>query len=231
MKHVLMLGTLAFLTACSPSGCSQKAPTAASDSQAAAPVTPVETDVPAGEYRLDKTHASLIFRVNHLGFSFYTSRFTDFDATLTLDPAKPEATALEAKINANSLALENPPPGFLDALRGPDWLDTSKYPDITFRSTAITLIRPDTADITGDLTLHGVTKPVVLTARFNGGYVGHPMDPNARIGFSAQGAFKRSDFGIAFGVPEPGSTMGVSDEVQVQIEAEFSGPPLQTPAP
>jgi len=223
MKHILMLGTLAFLTACTPSGCSQSTPETA-------PAIPIKTDVPAGEYRLDKTHASLIFRVNHLGFSFYTSRFTDFDATLQLDPAKPTATTLEAKVDAHSLALENPPPGFLDALRGPDWLDTAKYPDIIFRSTAITLTAPDTADITGDLTLHGVTKPVTLSAKFNGGYVGHAMDPNARIGFSAQGTFNRSDFGIAFGVPEPGSTMGVGDEVEVLIEAEFTGPPLQATA-
>jgi polyisoprenoid-binding protein YceI len=80
--------------------------------------------------------------------------------------------------------------------------------------------------ITGDLTLHGVTHPVVLDAVFNGGYAGHPMDPHARIGFSAQGTLKRSEFGIAFGIPAPGSTMGVSDDVDVIVEAEFSGPPL-----
>ena len=68
---------------------------------------------------------------------------------------------------------------------------------------------------------------MTLEVTYNGGYVGHPMDPNARIGFSAKGAFKRSDFGIAYGVPAPGTTMGVGDEVQVEIEAEFSGPPLK----
>jgi polyisoprenoid-binding protein YceI len=81
--------------------------------------------------------------------------------------------------------------------------------------------------ITGDLTLHGVTKPVVLEATFNGGYAGHPMDPHARIGFSARGTFNRSDFGMVYGIPAPGTTMGVSDAVNVTIEAEFSGPPFE----
>ena len=80
------------------------------------------------------------------------------------------------------------------------------------------------ADVTGDLTLHGITRPVTLKMTYNGGYAGHVYEPNARIGFSAQGVFKRSDFGIDYGVPEPGSSMGVSDEISVRIEAEFIGP-------
>jgi polyisoprenoid-binding protein YceI len=67
----------------------------------------------------------------------------------------------------------------------------------------------------------------VLATRFNGGYAGHPFDPAARIGFSAEGSFKRSDFGVSAGVPAAGSSFGVSDEVQVVIEAEFTGPPLK----
>jgi len=66
----------------------------------------------------------------------------------------------------------------------------------------------------------------VLDAKYNGGYAGHPYDPNARIGFSAQGSFKRSDFGVSYGIPEAGTTFGVGDEVDVILETEFSGPPL-----
>jgi polyisoprenoid-binding protein YceI len=66
----------------------------------------------------------------------------------------------------------------------------------------------------------------VLDTHYNGGYAGQPMEPNARIGFSARGSFKRSDFGISYGIPAPGTTMGVGDEVQVILETEFSGPPL-----
>jgi polyisoprenoid-binding protein YceI len=85
--------------------------------------------------------------------------------------------------------------------------------------------------ITATLDLRGVTRPVVLTGTFNGGYPGMPkMDPQARVGFSAHGAFKRSDFGMTYGVPAPGTTMGVGDLIDFSIEAEFNGPPLATPA-
>ena len=86
-------------------------------------------------------------------------------------------------------------------------------------------------EISGTLTLHGVTRPLVLTATFNGGYPGVPnMDPQARIGFSAHGSFKRSDFGMAFGIPAPGTMIGVGDLIDFSIETEFTGPPLAAPA-
>jgi polyisoprenoid-binding protein YceI len=78
--------------------------------------------------------------------------------------------------------------------------------------------------VTGDFSLHGVSKPLVLDVTFNGGYDGAPMDPGSRVGFSAQGKIKRSDFGVSYGVPQPGSTFGVGDEVEIQIEAEFTKP-------
>ena len=219
------------LAACSPADKKAEAP-AASSAPAPAAASAATADkfvmpkVPAGDYKLDPTHASLDFKVNHLGFSNYTARFSDFDAKLKFDPANPSASSVEATIDPKSLSLPNPPPGFKDELTGKAWLDAAQYPAITFRSTKVEVTGANTAKVTGDFTLHGVTKPVVLDATFNGGYAGHPMDPHARIGFSAHGVFKRSDFGIAYGVPAPGTTMGVSDAVDVQIEAEFSGPPL-----
>lgn len=214
MKRLLTACVLAALTAAPAVAAETKTP------------PPAAAPVPAGAYTLDKAHASLSFTLNHLGFSNYTARFTDFDARLTFDPAKPAASRVEATIDANSLELPTPPAGFTDTLKGPQWLDTAKYPTITFKSTKVESTGAKTARITGDFTLHGVTRPVVLEATFNGGYAGHPMDPHARVGFSAHGTFKRSDFGIAYGVPAPGTTMGVGDEVTVTIESEFSGPPL-----
>ena len=96
-----------------------------------------------------------------------------------------------------------------------------------FVSRHVEVVSPNDLRVSGDLTMHGITRPIVLAARFNGGYAGHPFDPAARVGFSAQGSFKRSEFGLASGVPAPGSTLGVSDEVQVTLEAEFTGPPLK----
>jgi polyisoprenoid-binding protein YceI len=228
LAYAAPLMMAAALAACSPPAAEKaQAPAAPAAAPAAKPAMP---QVPAGDYKLDKTHASLVFTVDHLGFSRYTAEFADFDASLKFDPANPTASTIEATIDPRSLDLPAPPAGFKAELLGPDWLDAAKHPTITFRSTKVEVTGANTAKITGDFTLHGVTKPVVLDATFNGGYAGHPMDPRARIGFSAHGVFKRSDFGVAYGVPAPGTTMGVSDEVDVRIETEFSGPP-QAKAP
>ncbi|MFZ0270145.1 YceI family protein [Caulobacter sp.] len=228
--HAALLAAAAALTlaACSPPAQKKaEAPAAPSAAATGAPADKfVMPDVPAGDYKLDPSHASLSFKVSHLGFSHYTARFADFDAKLRFDPANPSASSVEATIDPRSLTLPSPPAGFKDELTGKDWLDAGQYPTITFRSTKVEVTGANTAKVTGDFTLHGVTKPVVLDATFNGGYAGHPMDPQARIGFSAHGVFKRSEFGIGSGVPAPGTTMGVSDEVDVSIEAEFSGPAL-----
>ena len=198
--------------------------------QGAVPAAP--TEARAGAYKLDKAHASLLFRVDHLGFSKYTARFRRFDADLQFDPAKPAAMSVTATIDPASIETDYPDPAQLDfnaELRGSKFLDTVQFPAITFRSTAVELTGANTALVKGELGLHGVTRPMTLDVSFNGGYAGHPMDPQSRIGFSARGVLKRSEFGMAYGIPAQGSTMGVSDAVEVLIEAEFNGPPL-TPA-
>lgn len=188
--------------------------------------------IPAGDYTLDPAHSTLIFSASHLGFSNYTAQFNTFSADLKLDPANPGAAVLTATIDPASLQIPAPPEGFLDDLKGEDWIDVAGFPEITFRSTRVAVTDKNVADVTGDLTLRGVSRPVTLTITYNGGYAGHVAEPNARIGFSAQGVFKRSDFGIDYGIPAPGSSMGVSDEISFRIEAEFTGPPMQdAPAP
>jgi polyisoprenoid-binding protein YceI len=164
----------------------------------------------------------------YIGFSNYTAQFRTFTADMTLDPAQPETAKLTATVELNSLAIPAPPAGFIDELLSDTWLGASITPQMKFESTSITRTGPATADIVGNLTLKGATKPVTLHATFNGGYEGHPMDPAARIGFSAHGTLKRSDFDIDIGIPAPGSTMGVFDEVTIDIETEFTGPALET---
>ncbi len=184
--------------------------------------------VPAGEFKLDKSHASLIFAVNHLGFSTYYGQFAAFDATMTFDPANAAASKLTASVDAGSLVVPAPPPGFLDELKGEKFLNAGAHPQMTFVSTAIEVTGEKTGRITGDFTMLGVTKPVVLEVTFNGGWAGIPgMDPHARAGFSAKGTLKRSEFGMDYGLPPPGTTFGVSDEVEIIIEAEFTGPELK----
>jgi len=182
---------------------------------------------PAGAYKLDKSHASLILRASHLGFSTYTTRFSRFDAELTFDPKNLTASKVVTTIDATSFEMDAAPQMCLDIMKGPQMLDTAKFPQIIFKSESVRMTGAKSMDISGTLTLHGVTKPIVLTATYNAGYPGMPeMDPQARVGFSAHGSFKRSNFGIAYGVPAPGTTMGVGDLVDFSIEAEFTGPPL-----
>lgn len=233
MKTIWMSVVALALTACAqepqptqPQSAGTPAPSTAT---AAAPI-----DVPAGTYTLDLSHGSLLFRVDHLGFSMYTARFKDFEATLELDPKALEQAKLSATIDVKSLETDYPDPSTVDfnaQLLGSDWLNAAEHPQMTFVSTQVQETAPNRLSVTGDLTLRGVTKPVTLDATFNGGYRGHPMDPNARIGFSARGTLKRSDFGISYGIPAPGTKMGVGDDVEIIIETEFTGPPMQTTAP
>ena len=229
---VIALATLAF-AACSPSAPAPAEPTpapeAAAPAEPAAAPAPDVSQLPAGVYKTDPSHSTLVFHVNHLGFSNYTASFTGVKTELTLDPAAPETAKVTATIDLSSLTLPAPPKGFVDELLSAQWLDKKTTPQMKFESTGVTKTGPATADIAGNLTLKGVTKPVTLHATFNGGYGGHPQDPHARIGFSADGVLKRSDFGVSLGIPVPPSTMGVGDDVKFEIETELSGPEWKDP--
>lgn len=214
---------IAALCACAPRPAREAAATAA-------PQAPSEAA--AGTYFLDPAHASVNFRVSHLGLSHYTARFTKLDGTLKFDPANPAAQQVTATLDAASLQTNYPDAAHLDfdTQVEREFLDAARFPTITFTSMRVEPTGPRTARVTGDLTLHGVTRPVTLEATFNGGYKPNAMDPmGARIGFSAHGTFRRSDFGIRYGLPAPGTTMGVGDDVDVTIEAEFTS--LRTPRP
>jgi polyisoprenoid-binding protein YceI len=193
---------------------------------ALAQAAPAAPQPPAGQYVMDPTHTSVVFRVSHMGFSHYTARFSRVDGKLQFDPQQPAAMRVEANIDPTSLELNAPPPGFLQQLMGKGWFEAAQFPQITFRSTKVERVGEHAAQVTGDLTLHGVTRPVVLEVTYNGGYPPNNFDPGgARIGFSAHGVLKRSAFGISAGIPAPGSSMGVGDDVEVAIETEFSSKP------
>ena len=226
MKRAAWAFTALAVAACSqPQAEKKAAESPASAPTAAAPA--VQNTAPPGEYKLDNTHASVTFRVDHLGLSRYTARFTDIAGQLNFDPANPAAMSVEATVDPKSLETDFPldKPDFDAELAGPQWLDAAKFPTITFKSTKVEPTGANTAKVTGDFTLHGVTRPLTLDATFNGGYAAGGMDPSgARIGFSAQGKIKRSDFGVSYGVPAPGTHFGVGDEVEILIETEFTQP-------
>lgn len=176
---------------------------------------PASNDIskaPAGVYALEKSHASITFKVMHMGFAAYTMRFNDFDASVTLDPAAPEKSSVKATIKPASLDSNNAK--LTEHTATADFFNVAKYPTITFASTSIEKTGANTGKIHGDLTMLGVTKPVVLDATFNGGGE-HPMMKKYDIGFSATTTIKRSDFGMNWGIPM------VGDDVHAAIEVEF----------
>jgi len=186
------------------------------------------TELSPGTYKLDKAHASLVFRVSHMGLSRYNMRFKRFDADLKFDPQNPENSSVIATIDPTSIETDYPEPkkvNFNSVLQGSDWLNVKQFKNITFRSEKIELTGANTARIHGQLTMHGVTVPLTLYAIFNGGYASNPMDPaGSRIGFSARGALARSEFGMSYGIPAKGSSMGVGNVVEFAIEVEFTRP-------
>lgn len=226
MRRLLTALPVLVLLAASPSAALPA--DAAKDGTVAAPAP----DLLAGTYKVDLDHSTIVFRVDHLGMSNFTAQFRDFSGALVLDPARPETSSVTVEIDVASLQTPiRSVPGFDKTLAGPDWLDGAAHPKITFKSTRVTRTGPETADIAGDFTLRGVTRPIVLKAKFNGGWKPNAYD-GARVGFSATTSFKRSDFGMTYGVPAPGTKLGVSDEVQVAIETEWSqGKPTGEPAP
>lgn len=220
-RRVIPFGRCAALLSFSVISC--VSPAAETTPPALGPVAPA----PAGEYRVDPSHASLELRVNHMGFSTFTTRFNRFEGALTFDPKNIPASKVIATIDTSSIELDSWPKQCVDILKGPQLLNTEKFPHIEFKSNRIKMTGPKTMQIHGTLTVLGVSRPVVLETRFNGGYAGIArMDPNARIGFSAHGSFKRSEFGVTMGIPAPGTTVGVGDSIDINIEAEFVGPAL-----
>lgn len=187
---------------------------------------------PAGTYRPDPAHTRLWFIVDHLGFSRYMALFTRVDATLQFDPEHPEAMSVTAVVDVGSLETHNPATNydFNEIVSGEDLLNAPAHPEATFVSTKVEVTGSNTANVTGDLTLNGVTRPVTFAATYNGGWGHMPLDPmGARAGFSLETTIKRSEFGIDFGVPEPGSKMGVGDEVKIFVETEMTN--LDAPKP
>lgn len=178
--------------------------------------------LPAGAYTLDKTHAHLLWSVNHFGLSDYVGRFSDFDVTVNFDPADVEKSQVNVTIDPLSLTTPYPYPektDFNKELQGEQWINAAKFPQISFVSTSLKMEDEDEGKLTGDLTFMGVTKSVTLDVDFNGAYMKKPFADVPAMGFSAEGSFKRSDFGLMTYVPN------VGDEVDLEIEVELHKAP------
>ena len=176
-------------------------------------------DMPAGVYTVDKTHASLIWKVSHAGLSNYTARFKSYDAEINFDPADITKSTVTAKIDPTTLETDYVATAEKDfnknLITKEEWFNAGKFPEITFKSTKIEVTGENTGKIHGDLTFLGVTKPVTLDAKFNGAYAVQPFSKKPALGFSATGSITRSDFGLSTYVPM------IGDKVDIVIEAEF----------
>jgi len=168
---------------------------------AAAPVT----------YKLDPGHTMVLFSWNHFGFSNPTANLGQVDGTLVYDEAAPTKSTVEATLPL--AGLDSFVPKLDEHLKSADFLDAAKYPTVTFKSTKVTSAGKDKLKVVGDLTVHGVTKPVTLDVTVN--KVGpHPMMKVQTAGFDATATIKRSDFGVGAYVPN------VSDEIKIRITTE-----------
>jgi len=164
-------------------------------------------------YQLDPHHTMVMFSWSHFGFSHPTAELGLGQGTLVFDPQHPEQASVEVSLPMSG--LDTHVAALDEHLSKPDFLDATKYPLATYKSTRVEPLGKDHFRITGDLTVHGVTHPVVLDATLN--KVGkHPMSGKQSIGFDATGMLKRSDFGVAAYVPN------VGDEISLRITTEGS---------
>lgn len=170
---------------------------------------------PSGEYVLDKSHASVTWRISHLGLSQYTARFDKMDGKVNYTPATATASRVEFTIDAKS--INTGLAAFDKKLQGDVYFDAEKNPNITFKSTKIEPVagQPGKFKMTGDMTLRGVTKPMHWDVTFNGGVYNRFAQAHA-VGFSAKGVVKRSEWGMKELLPF------IGDDVEVQVEVEFN---------
>lgn len=166
----------------------------------------------SGQYSLDKSHASLIFKISHMGLSSYVGRFNDFDATLDFDPNDMANAKLDAIVEIASLDINAP--GLKENLMGGTWFDQSRYPQAKFSTLAVTPLDDSEFEFVGNLDWRGVVKPVSFIVTFHGG-ADNFLTGKYTLGFSAKGSFKRSDFGMGAYIPT------VGDEIQIETHAEF----------
>jgi polyisoprenoid-binding protein YceI len=188
---------------------------AAAVSLAAAPPPAVSTNpatVPGGTYKVEPSHTRVQFTVSHLGFTDWWGDFTGVSGSLALDPARLAASRVDIAIPVASVSTTN---ATLDGeLRSADWFDAARFPTIRFVSSRIVRTGPARATIYGTLTMHGVTRPVALDARFVGAGL-NALSKAYTVGFNATTTIRRSDYGVKFDVPL------VGDETAIRISAAF----------
>lgn len=165
----------------------------------------------ADEYDLDPTHTSVVWSVNHFGFSTPSGKFGRVVGKLILDEQKPENSKLNVTVDTASVI--SGVTKLDEHLKGKDFFDVEKFAKASFVSDSVVLSGTESAKVTGKLTLHGVTKPLTLDVKLN--KIGEsPVTKKKTAGFTASTTLKRSDFNMSYGLP------GLADEVKLNIQSE-----------
>jgi len=187
----------------------------------AAPVQAAET------YQFDKAHTTVGFQVRHI-YTNVSGKFTDFTGTIQVDRAKPESSTVDFTIQATSIDTSEPRRD--QHLRSADFFDVANNPTITFKSTSIKANGKDSWLVTGDFTMHGVTKSVVLPVTL----LGEGKDPmgNEKMGLETVLTINRKDYGLTWNkaLETGGVLVGEEVKIQIAIEANKAKPPQPAPA-
>ena len=168
------------------------------------------------QWNFDKGHSNVEFVVRHMMVSNVRGSFGEYDGIINFDPANPAASSVEVTIQTASINT-----GVVDRdnhLRSADFFDTATYPTITFKSTGVQVVDDNNVKLTGDLTMHGVTKPVTLDVE----YLGQGNSPfgDVRAGFEASTKINREDFGLGWNVALEAGGVLVGKEIKIQLAVE-----------
>lgn len=164
----------------------------------------------AADYKVDPVHSSVVFRVKHMNASYAYGRFNAIAGSFAIDAADPARSKFDFTIKTDSIDTANP--GRDTHLKNADFFNAKQFPTITFKSKTVASAGKDTYEVTGDLTLHGVTKPITVTVEHTG--TGKDMRQNSIAGIESVFTIKRSDFGMK-GLVGP-----VADDVKVMLSSE-----------
>jgi polyisoprenoid-binding protein YceI len=168
-----------------------------------------------GNWKNDKPHSQLGFTVTHLGINDVSGTFNDFDVTVT--SSKPDFSDAVFELKANVASVDTRVEARNNHLKSADFFDAEKYPLITFKSTSLEKNGENKYKLTGDLTMHGVTKKVAMDLIYRG-TLENPMSKKQTAGFQLTGTVKRSDFSIGGKFPAP----FISDDVRIKADGEFA---------
>jgi polyisoprenoid-binding protein YceI len=175
--------------------------------------TSTATPIPTGTWSVDPAHSSVGFQVKHMGIATVRGSFNEFEGTLTIADDLSTATASGT---VNVASIDTAEDSRDEHLRSPDFFDAENHPQLSFESTAIESIDDETFRVTGNLTLHGTTKEVVLEAEAQG----TDVDPwgNDRVGLEVTGQLSRGDFGMTFNQALGSGNALVSDKVKFALD-------------